>query len=112
MDITQVLRQPESETFDQKGALDPTSPQDYLELAADLVSMANSRRRTAAPLLGCDTSLTNANYRRKPSCLLTVARGLLGLVDGKLQGGSSLESSRSLHRRKVCKFFQGEISLP
>jgi hypothetical protein len=43
VDIAQLLRQPESEGFDRKSALDPTSSQDYLEFVADLVAMANTR---------------------------------------------------------------------
>jgi len=42
VDIAQLLRQPESEGFDLKSALDPTSSQDYLEFAADLVAMGNT----------------------------------------------------------------------
>ena len=40
--LDELLERPESETFDRKSALDPTFQQDYLELAADLVAMANT----------------------------------------------------------------------
>ncbi len=42
-DLAEILRRPESEEFDRKSALDPTNTQDYLELVAHLVSMANTR---------------------------------------------------------------------
>jgi schlafen family protein len=41
--LTEMLQRPESEEFDRKGVLDPTNAQDYLELVAHLVAMANTR---------------------------------------------------------------------
>src|SRR5580704_14611496 len=41
--IAELMHRAESEEFDRKSALDPMSTQDYLELAADLVAMGNTR---------------------------------------------------------------------
>jgi hypothetical protein len=40
--LVELLQCPESERFDRKSVLDPGSAQDYLELAGDLVAMANT----------------------------------------------------------------------
>ena len=42
-ELTEMLHRAEAEEFDRKSALDPNLLQDYLELAADLVAMANTR---------------------------------------------------------------------
>ncbi len=41
--INELLQRPEGEDFEKKRALDPTSAQEYLDLVADLVAMANTQ---------------------------------------------------------------------